>query len=248
MKNQYFGDVNDYLKYGVLRALSGRGAVSLAVCWMLTPDDGRSDGNLIKYLQQPEQWRHYDPELYDALRERVLVQEMRDVGWAEEAGLLPGARFHTAILPNDARGRAQYFESFWRGAQGCKLVFCDPDNGMGVRSKPHGRKGSSKYLYWHELEAGWERGHSVLVYQHFRREKRAAFIERMAEQMRDRVKAPVAYSFRTAHAVFLLLPKQDHLAELELGISAVRAGWSGQIEVAKHGRPCELGWGPSLRC
>lgn len=37
MKNQYFGDVRDFFKYGVLRGLAPDGGESLAVCWMLTP-------------------------------------------------------------------------------------------------------------------------------------------------------------------------------------------------------------------
>ena len=44
MKDQYFGDVNDYLKYGLLRALQSQGDLKLLVAWMLTPNDARSDG------------------------------------------------------------------------------------------------------------------------------------------------------------------------------------------------------------
>ena len=36
MKNQYFGDVNDYRKYGLLRLLGRAGKVKIGVCWMLT--------------------------------------------------------------------------------------------------------------------------------------------------------------------------------------------------------------------
>jgi hypothetical protein len=46
MKNQYFGDVNDYRKYGLLRSLTAGGRITTTVCWMLTPDDGRPDGRL----------------------------------------------------------------------------------------------------------------------------------------------------------------------------------------------------------
>jgi len=39
MKNQYFGDINDYRKYGLLRLLTDGGDIRTAVCWMLTPGD-----------------------------------------------------------------------------------------------------------------------------------------------------------------------------------------------------------------
>ena len=44
MKNQYFGDVNDYRKYGLLRVFANQAAFNIGVCWMLTPDDERRDG------------------------------------------------------------------------------------------------------------------------------------------------------------------------------------------------------------
>jgi len=46
MKNQYFGDENDYKKYGLLNTLTGRTDLSTAVCWMLTPDEAGAGGFL----------------------------------------------------------------------------------------------------------------------------------------------------------------------------------------------------------
>jgi hypothetical protein len=50
MKNQYFGDINDYRKYGLLRRLQA--GLSLCVCWTLTDDDGSSDGRFLEYLNR----------------------------------------------------------------------------------------------------------------------------------------------------------------------------------------------------
>ncbi len=47
MKNQYFGDINDYRKYGLLRSVLAASRMSLFVAWMLTEDDGSSDGGRI---------------------------------------------------------------------------------------------------------------------------------------------------------------------------------------------------------
>ncbi len=65
MKNQYFGDINDYRKYGLLRALIKMASCKIAVCWMLTPDDGRPDGQQIKYLQHPKKYWAFDTGLFD---------------------------------------------------------------------------------------------------------------------------------------------------------------------------------------
>ena len=67
MKNQYFADINDYRKYGLLRTFQSTGIGKLLVAWMLTPDDGRQDGRSRSYLKEARSWRRYDPELYERL-------------------------------------------------------------------------------------------------------------------------------------------------------------------------------------
>lgn len=49
MKNQYLGDINDYMKYGLPRTITQVTGLRLTVCWMLTPDDSRSDGGKNRY-------------------------------------------------------------------------------------------------------------------------------------------------------------------------------------------------------
>lgn len=234
MKNQYFGDVNDYRKYGLLRALTGMGRISTAVCWMLTPDDGSTDGKFVNYLKDPKRWRHLDPELFDKLREAVIVGGVRGVVIAEDSELLPASRLFCEVLPDDPERRRTYFESFWSIAAERDLIFFDPDNGMEVRSKPVGCKGSSKYLYWPELADALLRGKSVLVYQHFRRSRRDLFISEMAREFADRTGAFAVYSFRTAFAVFFLLLPESRSTIIERSISAVGRSWHGQISVQKH--------------
>jgi len=234
MKNQYFGDINDYRKYGLLRILTGWGEMSTAVCWMLTCGDGRSDGKFIKYLVQPEKWRCFDPDLYDKLRELVVAQGIRDVAKAEGAGIISSARFYNEILYDDGERRSRYFKSFRNAAQGCDLVFFDPDNGLEVKSKPFGRKGSSKYLYWDELDCTFSGGYSVLVYQHFPREKREHFIARIAKEIGEKIETLRVYSFRTARVVFFLLPSERHVATFERNVCRVSELWGCQIKIQRH--------------
>ena len=63
MKNQYFGDINDYRKYGLIRILSDGGIIRTGICWMLTPDDTRTDGKFTQYLINPEEYKKFDPDL-----------------------------------------------------------------------------------------------------------------------------------------------------------------------------------------
>ncbi len=43
MKDQYFGDLNDYMKYAILREFEMAG-LRLALHWMWTPNDRSNDG------------------------------------------------------------------------------------------------------------------------------------------------------------------------------------------------------------
>lgn len=54
MKDQYFGDINDYRKYWLIRVLQAETGLRVLVTWMLTLDDGRRDGELRAYLDQPD--------------------------------------------------------------------------------------------------------------------------------------------------------------------------------------------------
>jgi hypothetical protein len=232
MKDQYFGDINDYRKYGLLRILTGHGAHRLAVCWMLTPPDGRGDGRFTEYLRAPAAWRPFDPELFDALHGCVLKRGSREVRHA--AGVLPGARFDAAIVPDCHAARAECFERTLTRARGCELLFFDPDNGLEVRSTPRGRAGSSKYLYWTELEQAYRRGHSVLVYQHFPRVRRDPFVERLAGELLGRTAAPEVVAFSTARVLFLLVPQRAHRRRLLARTRVVERQWREQFRITRH--------------
>ena len=93
MKNQYFGDINDYKKYSLIRTLSGQGEIETVVCWVLTQDDNRTDGSKIKYLAQPEKWQDYDPNVYDYLKKQVLDKGILSVAHIEHSNIIPNCRF-----------------------------------------------------------------------------------------------------------------------------------------------------------
>ena len=88
LKNQYFGDVNDYRKYGLLRCFQRAGCPKLLVAWMLTGDDGGRDGSRRSYLESPGRWREYDSVLYTGLQNLLRGQRRPDVTLLEDARAL----------------------------------------------------------------------------------------------------------------------------------------------------------------
>src|SRR5689334_8092434 len=128
MKHQYFGDVNDYRKYGLLRSIQKEAGLRLGVCWMLTPNDRRSDGKFISYLIEPGKWRNYDPGLFDSLSHAVTTE--RHLRHVREMSLLPGAILFERVVPEERGLRAEYFQDLLTSLNDCDLVFFDPDNGI----------------------------------------------------------------------------------------------------------------------
>ncbi|HHQ49329.1 MAG TPA: hypothetical protein ENK19_10670 [Acidobacteria bacterium] len=229
MKNQYLGDVNDYRKYGLLRALQGAVRDRLLVAWMLTPDDGSRDGGFRSYLEDPGRWRRYDPELFDGIAGLLRSSPAPDVSGIECSGLLPDASYYPVMVPDGRGERELWRRGLLQAAGDAGWVFLDPDNGIEVASKPVGRKGSSKYVTWGELEALWSAGCSLLIYQHFRREPREPFARRLISELRRWTGARCTEAFRTPHVLFLLVAQPRHAERFREGIRLVSRRWNAQI-------------------
>jgi hypothetical protein len=230
MKNQYFGDINDYRKYGILRALAGP-PLRLVVSWMLTPDDGRSDGKSISYLSEPDRWEETDPGLFHFLKGVVHQAERRQVSALVASEIIPSARYVNTILDGSPRSRESWLSETISLAGPDTLVFFDPDNGLEVKSVSKGSRDSSKYLYWDEVERAWSTGSSLLIYQHFTRENRETFLRRLADQFRGRLGVHHVSVLRTANVAFFLVPQKNHVEILHRRAEQVDARWKGQIGI-----------------
>lgn len=208
VKEQYVGDVNDYRKYALLRLL-GRSGLKLGVCWMLTPNDERSDGNKLGYLDQAKQERH-DPQLFALLRRVRDEPDARRLGLIEGCEILPQAVFVNTTVPEPQFERQLWFKQASAALTDTDLIFFDPDNGMEVGSVAKGRRNSSKYVYRDELAATYRAGHSLLVYQHFQRKERESFIQAVADDLRRIAVHAEIWAIRTSHVVFLLAIQPPH--------------------------------------
>ncbi|MCK7612352.1 hypothetical protein [Roseibium sediminicola] len=217
MKHQYVGDINDYRKYALLRALSADGKNRIGVCWMLTPPDGSSDGGKLAYLQQANRYRHFDPTLFDILAHSAAEPDQRRLQTIEDSDAISGAAYFNDILPDDRVGRASFMTRCSSQFRNADLVFFDPDNGLEV-SLPKGRKNSSKYLYLDEVAAFYDHGKSLLIYQHFPRIERSTFMAQRAEQLRSVAGDCAIWAFTTAHVVFFLLVHPESPARLAIAV------------------------------
>jgi hypothetical protein len=132
-------------------------------------------------------------------------------------------------VPDSLFGRERWFNTLMKQSQDVDIVFFDPDNGLEIKSRPYGQKYSSKFLYWREVETLWESGKSLLIYQHFIREKRSKFVQRMLSALSESTPGSLVEAFFTPHVVFLmaLQPRHHHLHQSVT--QSVQAKWGEQI-------------------
>jgi hypothetical protein len=226
MKDQYFGDVNDYFKYGLLRCF-GESGLSIGVCWMMTPSDGRSDGRKIQYLTNGERWRDYDPKLFDGLAE--AVKRNRAVQQIHKHQILPNCLFCDAFVPDSQSLRDRWWTQALKKLSGVDLLFFDPDNGIEVRSTPPGKRGSSKFLYWKEIDAAWSHGCSLLIFQHFPRQNRAEYVARISNEVSHHVAGGKVIPLVTSNVLYLLAYQPRHDVKAEQAVDTIVTKWKGQV-------------------
>lgn len=136
MQDRYAGDVGDFGKIGMLRQIAWTGS-KVGINWYLTykPEEHvKEDGKHIGYLHN-KLFQGCDDELLNALRR--VVESGRSVAALENAGLIPGAQYYSAILrPGSDRSfsRDAWVKDSMKALANSDIIFCDPDNGLLVKS------------------------------------------------------------------------------------------------------------------
>ena len=253
MQNRYVGDLGDFGKYGLLRALCSskeddRRTLSLGVVWYLVPNEPGNDGGRIGYLdpylteasEQGKRYRKLDPCLYDGLR--GIVQSCnRNVQRISESGFLPSdtTLFYEEPLTFEGvedrrRGdwREQWLECAKEKTRGCDVVFVDPDNGLEVKSISRTAKKGPKYAFFNELSPYLQRDQSLVIYQHISRSGKAEdqIRKRLAEIEKELGQRAIALLYRhgTARA-FLIVPAARHWETLRRRAEWSQGRWKGHF-------------------
>jgi hypothetical protein len=253
MQDRYFGDIGDFAKYGLLRAVTtGLPPLSLAVLWYLVPDESHNeDGRHVDYLEPTAanraRFRACDPELYDRLGDLVRAGR-RSVSVVPEHHLLPaGTAYHAAPLdfstaPRAARAalRDQWLTAAIDAAAGADVVFLDPDNGLEVGCSPCADKGP-KYAFYDDL-SGISPAQTLVVYQHAIRtgtfeEQLEARMDELARCRHLRRENLLAMRWRrVSPRAFIFALAEPHRGEILDRLQMMLAGpWGGNFDLVRPG-------------
>lgn len=189
MRHIYVGDVGDFGKYGLLRALCDD-SVTLGVVWYLTDatehnNDGKHDGYLkLGSEAKRAQFRDCDSVLYDRLKE-IRGKERLDVSLIEKGAIFESTcSFYGAPVPYFAgrvdtkqaaidrwTDRKRWHDGALLAVEKATVVFVDPDNGIIFDKPSNGTRPSHKHAYLHELKDYIDRGQTLVAYHHLGRQK-----------------------------------------------------------------------------
>lgn len=231
MKNQFVGDINDYFKYGLLRALTAQNNLRpLGVWWMLTENDAGTHGNKLDYLEDRRRYKACDTALYKALG-RITKKENRHVFNIEKSKLIKGAKYWPSkgdSINNEAKfsheklsdpyKRALDFKKMLARFKNCHLIFIDPDNGIETKSVS-----KERHIRWHEIASLYVAGKSLVIYQH---KAQGLSLENAVPELLKQIHALLgAKAFgitcgrgiKKAEIAFLLIPQKNIARQLAAG-------------------------------
>lgn len=180
MQDRYAGDVGDFGKLGMLRKIADTG-LKIGVNWYLTykPEEhSNDDGKHIGYLNDAA-FSGCDDELKEVLSR--IIKDDRNVSSLEEANLIPGAMYFSNILKPGSDfsfDRMNWHLNSLEALAATDLVFCDPDNGLIVKSVSEKSIKSDKYILPGEIVSYFQAGKSVVFYNHRCREKEEKYLKR----------------------------------------------------------------------
>jgi len=174
MQNRYVGDIGDYVKLAILRALaSGPQERRLGVAWWLFPDENRGgDGEHREYVDRPEDWKRFDPELFQVL---VTINKsgQRHVRALEDPTILPSAIFARDPIPCTASPfklrpleRIRWITEISTRLKGCDLVFLDPDNGIAPEGLKMTQRRAGKSVTIEDIAALTQHNRTIAIYHH----------------------------------------------------------------------------------
>lgn len=218
MKNQYTGDIGDYTKLGLLRAIEKSG-FSIGLNWYLTPDEPErsktvNDGKYIAYLKKACDVP--DKKLYSALKQ-IVENGTRSVAEIERANLFQNTLFCNKML--EAKNRDEWHLEALKNLGHQEVVFLDPDNGLEVKSTKPGSKNGNKYATYKEAADYYASGATIIIYNHRDRKPENTYLERFFrfKGMEETKSAKMFYLRASRYSVrdYLFLVQERHLPHLE---------------------------------
>ena len=163
MRDEYVGDIGDFGKYILLkelRVIAGTG-VKIGINWYYNTRPAAA----FRYLFDDD-YRRMDHTLFDYLRSSYKIKEPRLPDVEEMILKDQNNLFYRKLVPYSQSLRKTWFQESWEKLKEAEIIFLDPDNGI----PPDKDKVTSKQASIDEIKRYYDKGKSIILYQHKNRE------------------------------------------------------------------------------
>ena len=241
MQDRYAGDIGDFGKIGLLKALQTRG-LSVGVNWYrVDPPDSekKADGTFKnedgKYLI-PEKYWVCDENLAEQLT-NIAKSDHRSIMSLERGNFIPNAKYYNKSVPVVDRG--EWHKEALKYLKDTDVVFVDPDNGMLVESVGKSSIKSIKYAFYEEVRDYIEQEQSVLIYNHRCRKQEDVYFHEMCEKL-EKITGILGREIlkitfpRCSVRDYLALPvSKEHAEKIQDAFASMEQGIWGQLGVCR---------------
>ena len=241
MQDRYAGDIGDFGKIGLLKALQAQG-LSVGVNWYRVDPIGiekKADGSFKQKDGRytiPEKLWVCDETLAEKLTE-IAKSDHRSIQALEKESFITGARYYNEYVTVERRD--EWHKKALEQFRNTDVVFLDPDNGMIVNSVGRKSSRSIKYIFYEEVADYIEQRHSVLIYNHRRRQKEEEYFHEICSNLEKISGIPeneiLKITFpRCSVRDFLALPvSEDHAGKIQNSFVSMEQGIWGQLGVCR---------------
>ena len=237
MQDRFVGDIGDFGKYGLLRALTGihpeaEPRLSLGVVWYYNDKGTGSpgDGQRLSYLDKPGEYEDCDPALYGLLK-RIVHLRSRNLQAIEDSGIL-GDRgcFLNEPVPGGLPARNQWSNAAVAAMATADMVFLDPDKGL---APPTAGRSSPEHINLYEVRPFVERGQTVIIYHHLARsfegkgashcKQMRGWAKRLKEKLPLNSEPEILWYRRGTARAYFILSGEEHTDIIARRLDAFRA-------------------------
>ena len=231
MQDRYAGDIGDFGKFALLKALSAAG-FKIGVNWYRTYPQSFEKQDDGKY-HIPQKYFVCDQQLAEKLSAiSHLPIADRTIHTLQDAGLVVTIWFSDEVPFKEDRLAWHRRAVFALSA--CDIVFLDPDNGLLVKSVGKGSAKSVKYIFLDEIADYTAQGISVVFYNHRQRKAEDIYfswIREMLNTQSDLCDCPfskITFPKCSVRDYILLAARPDHQKMIDTASNSLLPGTFGQ--------------------
>ncbi len=231
MQDRYAGDIGDFGKLALLKALAREG-LSIGVNWYKTAPAEKEALNADGKFLIPERFAVCDPELAGKLNS-ISSSERRSIAALENANILPDAFYYSTQMA--VENRREWHQEALNKLSNVDLVFLDPDNGLLVKSVGRKSAKSIKYVFPEEIFDYLNKNQSILLYQHRCRKKPALYFDERLQSLKAAARGKawsiqaIAFPKGSIRDYFAISVNPDHDAKIRNAFESLAYGiWGDQ--------------------